>query len=304
MRQLFTALLGFLAASSDRRLQYEHRFHAGNYADVVKHSVLIELLIRMQQKKKPFCYVETHSGAGAYPLLSKESQKLAEHEQGVNLILTKDASIRNTDSSMHPSTEVLLELTKRHSEGEEPVYPGSPLVASSLCRSQDSLILCEKAQETFDSLRTRLGNDERVTLLNDNGYKALKRFENIKSQQRALVFIDPPYQMGSDTEQIVSLIKFLQSHWKSARIAVWHPVSAGNRERADRLYKQVLNAIDTTSNCLATELYDDSINHVGTGMLMVNPPFGIDQDLRDLLPPLANVLGGEASRPCIRIQQL
>jgi len=307
MRKGFAVLFGLLANSD--RLVYEHGYHAGNYADVVKHSVLVQCLHHMQKKKSPFVYVETHSGAGAYPLYSSESRKLAEHEQGINVLW--ENSFPDEETLIHPSTCKLLEIMNKYSDGEgdgnnepEPLYPGSPLLASSLCRSQDSLILCEKAPEQFRLLQNRVGNDKRATLLQDNGYKALKRFENLRSQQRALVFVDPPYQMGSDTEQIASLVKFLQTHWRSARIAVWHPVSENNREKADRLYQQVKTAIGTTSSeCLATELYDKSIKDVGTGMLLINPPYGIDQDIRELLPKLAKTLGNEETSE-IRVKRL
>ena len=307
MRKGYAALFGLLANNSDR-LVYEHGYHAGNYADVVKHSVLVQCLHHMQKKKSPFVYVETHSGAGAYPLDSSESRKLAEHEQGINILLENSP---DEETSLHPSTCKLLEIMNKYSDGEgdrnnepEPLYPGSPLLASSLCRSQDSLILCEKAPEQFRLLQNRIGSDKRATLLQDNGYKALKRFENLRSQQRALVFVDPPYQMGSDTEQIASLVKFLQTHWRSARIAVWHPVSSNNREKADRLYQQVKTAIGATSSeCLATELYDKSIKDVGTGMLLINPPYGIDQDIRELLPKLAKTLGNEETSE-IRVKRL
>lgn len=300
MRQVFSVVTSLLAASN--RLLYEHGYHAGNYADVVKHSVLVQLLIHMQRKASPLVYVETHSGAGGYPLHSEESQTLAEHEDGISCLL-RDQS----ENALHPATEQLLQImnqfSSRNKDADHPLYPGSPLIASSLCRSQDSLILCEKELQQFRLLESRLQQDNRASLLQENGYKALKRFENIRSQQRALVFIDPPYQMGSDSEQIASLVNFFQTHWKSARVAIWHPVSRNNREKADRLYSLVKNA-SGGSECLATELYDDSISHVGTGMLLVNPPYGIEKDLGELLSTLGDALGTEDSSPQIQLENL
>jgi 23S rRNA (adenine2030-N6)-methyltransferase len=296
MRQVVTVVISLLASSD--RLLYEHGYHAGNYADVVKHSVLVQLLTHMQRKKSPFVYVETHSGAGGYPLYSRESQTLAEHEDGISLLFQD--SFEAECISLHPATEQLLDIMNQFSSKddnlEQPLYPGSPLVASSLCRSQDSLILCEKEPKQFQLLQSHLGKDKRATLLQENGYRAMKRFENLRSEQRALVFIDPPYQMGSDSEQIASLVTFLRTHWRSARVAIWHPVSRTNRDKADRLYELVANAIGkSSSDCLATELYDDSKSHVGTGMLLVNPPYGIDDDLRDLLLTVSKALGNEGS---------
>ena len=312
------------------RLLYDHTYHAGNYADVVKHSVLIEVIRSMQRKASPMVYAETHSGAGAYPLRSKESLTLAEHKEGIGLIYNRNHNTgndaRSTEEGTASATDKLLELMNRFSEesgggggvddGGELIYPGSPLVASSLCRDHDSLILCEKEQEPFDRLSGVLGGDDRVVLLRDDGYKALKRFENLRSDKRALVFVDPPYQMGSDTERIASLVKFLRTHWRSARIAIWHPVSENNRSRADRLYETVAKALTTTTTktngggsgddrLLAVELSDSSVPGVGTGMLLVNPPYGIERTLRDdLLPPLGRALGGTASTTHLAVEYL
>lgn len=318
-RHLFGMVVRLLATSSSRnsnsnhpRLLYEHGYHAGNYADVVKHTALITLLKHMQKKKSPFIYVDTHSGAGGYVLASKESQQLAEHEQGISMFLKNSL---HEPSSIHPSTQTLLDIIEQASssntEEGETIYPGSPMVASALCRDQDALLLCEKEAEQFQFLQHRMmswrqDNVNSLLLLQENGYKALKRFENLQSNKRALIFIDPPYQMGSDSEQIASLVEFLGTHWRSARVAIWHPVSKNNRDRADRLYTLVQKAIDSSSELLATELYDDTIDHVGTGILLVNPPFGIDEELKDLYTSLGDALmaGGGSGNPQIMIQRL
>ncbi|KAL3942732.1 MAG: hypothetical protein SGBAC_003139 [Bacillariaceae sp.] len=338
-RHLFGVVVRLLATSSSSsssshhhlRLLYEHGYHAGNYADVVKHTALITLLHHMQQKKSPFVYVDTHSGAGGYALSSKESQQLAEHERGISVFLRNahEASHPSMHPSMHPSTQTLLDIIEQASSSTMPleegqtIYPGSPMIASSLCREQDSLLLCEKEAEQFQLLQHRMMSDgdrgvDSLLLLQENGYKALKRFENLQSNKRALVFIDPPYQMGSDSEQIASLVGFLGKHWRSARVAIWHPVSGRNRDRADRLYELVRNAVGDTSTTelLATEMYDDDVDDdddvdasrdaVGTGILLVNPPFGIDEELRKLYTSLGGALaaGGGSGNPKIMIQRL
>lgn len=316
MRKLFGVVVRLLAtSSSSNRLLYEHGYHAGNYADVVKHSVLVQLLDHMCKKKSPFVYVETHSGAGGYALTSTESLQLAEHEQGISMFLNRHG---NVGELHHPATQKLLDIMERvsSSEGfpkEEIIYPGSPMIALELCRDQDSLLFCEKEEEQFELLQSRLrnsqpvGHDDRIVLLQENGYKALKRFENLQANKRGLVFIDPPYQMGSDSEQIASLVGFLQRHWRSARVAIWHPVSRKNREKADRLYELVMNQVEDKSatELLATELYDDAMDDVvGTGMLLVNPPYGIDQEIESLYASLGRTLSGGSGNPQIMIQRL
>ncbi|CAJ1966123.1 unnamed protein product [Cylindrotheca closterium] len=333
-KHLFGVVVRLLATSpsNNNRLLYEHGYHAGNYADVVKHTALIGLLKHMSKKKSPFCYVETHSGAGGYALASKESQQMAEHEQGISTFLND----QTTDSDLlHPSMETLLRIMEQASSSNVDLmeggtfYPGSPMIASALCREQDSLLLCEKETEQFQLLQSRMlmdgednHNNDRVILLQENGYKALKRFENLQSNKRALIFIDPPYQMGSDSEQIASLVGFLGKHWRSARVAIWHPVSRTNRERADRLYELVQKAVlgdssssssSSSTELLATELYTDHDGNdedetnpsvVGTGMLLVNPPFGIDEELKALYSSLGDALTGGGGHPNIMIKRL
>jgi len=307
MKHFFGVVVRLLAtSSSSNRLLYEHGYHAGNYADVVKHTALVQLLSHMTKKKSPFVYAETHSGAGGYALSSTESQQLAEHEQGISMFRNQNTG------QLHSSVDTLLKIMEQVSSDKDVVegdsiYPGSPMIASALCRDQDSLLFCEKEAEQFELLQNRLNADnDQITLLQENGYIALKRFENLHSSKRALIFIDPPYQMGSDSEQIASLVGFLQRHWRSARVVIWHPVSKSNRKRADRLYQLVAKAVDKSSSAelLATELYDDTIDHVGTGMLLVNPPFGIDQELKSLYSLLGNGLTGGSGKPEIMVQRL
>ena len=180
MRRSFVAeaLTLFATTTPDsRRLLYDHAFHAGNYADVVKHTVLIQLLRRMQRKSSPMTYVETHAGAGAYPLRSPQSRTLAEHEQGIALLERGARSTTGEEGAarVEPSADQLLALMERLSEDSDEglVYPGSPVVASSLCREEDSLLFCEKEPGPFERLRRVLGDDKRVTLLNDNGYATM-----------------------------------------------------------------------------------------------------------------------------------
>ena len=139
-------------------------------------------------------------------------------------------------------------------------------------------------------------------------YAALKRYDNLRSQQRGLVFVDPPYQLGSDTEQIAALVRFLRTHWRAARVAVWHPVSQRRRDQADRLYQRVASAVEAAGgggggDLLAVEMYDAASPRVGTGMLLLEPPYGIDRDLREMLPALGRTLGDERNMR-IRVERL
>mmetsp|Transcript_20498 Transcript_20498/g.33981 ORF Transcript_20498/g.33981 Transcript_20498/m.33981 type:complete len:387 (+) Transcript_20498:71-1231(+) len=291
--------------SSQRRLEYVHGYHAGNYADVVKHSVLILLLEHMTKKKSPFCYVDTHAGAGSYPLDSRESSQLNEFQQGIGRLLLMQHD--NDDEPFDDPVRTLVQMTKsnNNSSSSAAVYPGSPMIAKTLCRSQDTLLLFEKARDQFDLLRNNMNDDNDASssssdIRNDNGYKGLADYaEYTTNLPRALVFCDPPYQYGSDTDQIVPLVHHLQYHWKSARVALWYPASADLQEKSNRLLallktkKAEADDGGDKNEMLAFEMYSRNAG-VGTGMVLVNPPYGIETELRRVLPQIAKLLvGGE-----------
>jgi 23S rRNA (adenine2030-N6)-methyltransferase len=354
------------------RLLYEHGYHAGNYADVVKHSVLIQLLHHMSKKSKPFSYVETHSGAGLYrlsPQQGESSSSLREYEQGIHQLFQKETPTSsssillddetNTNTNTNPlldlplPTQTLLELMKqlrgiREQSSEEggesySCYPGSPWIAKSLCRTQDSLLFCENQPEQLQMLKENLllethnkrreeedptadtaaadTSNNNIRFLCANGYKALKQRENMEPSQRALIFMDPPYQLGSDTEQICGLVSHLQKYWSSARVAIWHPVSARTTKQSTKLYELIKSSVDPGTEILAIEMYSPSSDEhtnttttnsgtddrymVGTGMVMVNPPYGIDKELQDMLPQLDRYLSpSSAAKSTISIKFL
>ena len=269
------------------RLDYVHGYHAGNYADVVKHSVLIMLLEHMKRKDSPFVYVDTHAGAGSYPLDSEEALQLGEFRRGVGRLL-------ETEDKLPDPLPKLVEMTRKK---DLSVYPGSPMIAKELCRSQDSMLLFEKAQDIFDLLSNNINND--ATIIMQDGYKGLADHAwNTKSLPRALVFIDPPYQDGSDTDQAARVVKHLSKHWQSARVALWYPASDALREKSDRLLSELKKA--TSAEILALEMYPSDA--IGTGIVLVNPSYGIEEDLRCCLPEIAKVLRDE--KPTLRLKWL
>ena len=289
------------------RLLYQHAYHAGNYADVIKHTVLIMALQHMKKKPSPFSYVETHSGAGAYPLSSEEALRLGEHERGIEALRRSRGGF-TSPQAIETLFNVMDQLSLKNKDcGGEVVYPGSPSLAASLCREGDSILLCEQAPDQCELLRRRIGCDPRARIVLGDGYKELKQRENYNSQQRSLVFIDPPYQFGSETERIASLTTHLRKHWRSARVAIWHPVSERNQDKTERLQAMVREAALEGDDILAVECKlpggdgEDPLD-VGSGLLMVNPPFGMDDDLRRVLPEIGAAISGRGGEPDVRVE--
>lgn len=250
-------------------------------------------------------YCDTHAGAGVYDLRSDEGSTLREHDTGIGQ-LRRAVSLQ--DGPQPAAIAALLALADENTQS----YPGSPCIAQALCRESDELLLCERAEDQFDRLMQALGRDDRVTALCTDGYKALRdrRQYPQAGKRRALVLIDPPYQFGSDTEQIVRLVGHLATHWRSARVAIWHPITR-DPKKVERLYAQV-RAAAPAFECLAIEMRTagrgtsdvDSMEQggveavgsgmLGSGMLLVQPPFGIDTQLKEeVLPTLGAALGQE-----------
>ena len=289
--------------STSSRLDYVHGYHAGNYADVVKHSILILLLESMKRKDSPFVYVDTHAGAGSYPLDSSEALQMKEFQGGIGRVLAAETPLPDPLSK-------LVDMTMKEGDNKSLIYPGSPWVARELSRSQDTMLLFERAPDQFDRLCDVLehnnDNDEnddaaihQTTLRMADGYEGLADYaRNTRHLPRALVFIDPPYQFGSDTNQIARLVKHLQHHWKSARVAIWYPASDALQPKTERLLSALKKAV--SGDVLGVELYPSDA--VGTGMILVNPPYGIEDDLQSCMSQLGNILRDD--QPTYRMMRL
>jgi len=340
------------SSTTTNRLDYEHGFHAGNFADVFKHVLLILVIQHMLKKAKPMAYVETHSGAGLYSLTrtildGKEGLAEAAFEQefqrGIGKLwqrssssnVDRNAIINNKNKdAIGTYLDIVESCQLENDSAQQLLYPGSPLFATSLLLGLfsnnetkliqgHSLLLYEKADLQYQRLQQHLGvflagnsnNETNATVSTDirceNGYSGLSQYAsssssslNATSTSRALVFIDPPYQYGSDTEQIVALCRDLSYHWRSARIIIWHPVRQDHADKLNRLYRLLRDAIPAEKDILSVEVYPPPLSplrptgttigkqkqDVGTGMIMIQPPFGIDHDCRNILSRLYNDL--------------
>src|SRR5581483_4846955 len=170
-------------------MHYQHRYHAGNFADVFKHALLCELLAALNRKEAPWFYLETHAGAGIYDLSRDEAARTAEFEGGIARLW----DLRDQDS---PIGNYLRLIGALNPDGELRHYPGSPLVAQKLARDSDRLALCEKVPEVAASLKQSLGRDARVAVHARDGYEAYALLP--LPQKRGLVLIDPPFERELD----------------------------------------------------------------------------------------------------------
>lgn len=265
-------------------LSYRHSFHAGNYADVLKHFTLQRILSYLVQKEKPIHYIDSHAGAGVYALHSKEAEKTGEYIQGIMRLVQLNDRPELFDEYLDLIGQFHRQgTTLRH-------YPGSPWIAANCLREQDRLFLYELHPSDHKLLLTQMKKDKRVQVQLGDGFKgALAHFPPIS--RRGLLLIDPPYEIKDDYKKVVKLIVEAHKRFATGCIALWYPVV--ERSWVNELEK----AIKATgiANSVLFEL-SQSNDHSGygmtaSGMIVINPPWTLKNELESVLPYLADVLG-------------
>ncbi len=270
-------------------MNYRHAFHAGNHADVLKHTVLVNLLEAMGRKDSPYFVLDTHAGRGHYLLASPESRKTSEAEDGVIKLFGQ--------ARLHESIERYLRAVQSHNPvGALVAYPGSPLLVAQHLREQDRLAACELQPEEAQALRELFHRDARVAVHTRDGYSAIKallppRIGDTKFG-RGLVLIDPPYEaQDAEYPQIIANVREGLTRWPSATWAIWYPIK---QRRTLLPFFRKAAALPAKSIWLA-ELQvrpDDSpLRLAGSGMLMINAPWQLEQEIAPALPILQKLLG-------------
>jgi 23S rRNA (adenine2030-N6)-methyltransferase len=267
-------------------MNYRHIFHAGNFADVFKHVVLSLLLKSLQRKDTPFCYLDTHAGAGRYDLNSEAAQKTGEYREGI---------WRLWDMNPLPElAEYLAAVRAVNADGTLRSYPGSPMIARFFLRPQDRMVLLELQADECTLLQARFAGDRQVVVQRLNGYVGLKAYLPPK-ERRGLVLIDPPYESDNEYEQVVAGLRVAHERWASGIYIVWYPIK--NRPPVARLHRAVIAT--GIRKILLLELCpypDDTVLRLnGCGMIVVNPPWMLEEALQALLPKLLELLWGHSA---------
>ena len=271
----------------DDAMNYRHAFHAGNFADVFKHAILLGLIDALKTKSSPFCYIDTHAGAGRYDLRDEEARKTGEFVDGVQRLLVAS----RLPDSLRPYFDLLRTANAADTDGHLNVYPGSPLIASLALRENDRLTLCEVQQAETNSLKKLFAGDKRVGVHQRDGYAALPGLVPPK-ERRGLILIDPPFEaQEAEFRTIESALANAYARWPTGIYAVWYPI---------KLRRQILPfhrwfAANGIKKTLAADLMidaDDSpLRLNGCGMVIVNAPWQFDRWLAQLLPDLIGLLG-------------
>ena len=278
-------------------MNYRHAFHAGNFADVVKHVFLVRILIYLTKKDPALRFIDTHAGAGRYDLGATAAQRSPEWRDGVARLL-----------KAKPQGEV-AELLKPYlaivgafdaAEGRPLSYPGSPAIAQALLRPQDRIALCEAHPEERAALVAALGHDARLSIVGTDGYMALNAYTPPK-ERRGLALIDPPYEATDEAARVEAALAKALKKWPRGVYMLWRPIKD---EREDRHFLNSMAALGAPG-LMRVELDVGPIapgpNSPSPlrriGLIFVNPPFGLIDEARVLMPYLTKLLtrGGEGT---------
>lgn len=268
-------------------LSYRHAFHAGNHADVLKHFVLVELLRYYNRKEKPWWYIDTHAGAGCYALAGDMADKLAEHAEGVGRLWQRD----DLPAPLQPYVDALRQFNP---QGSLCFYPGSPALAMTQLRGQDRMRLFELHPADCAALEQTFARDgDRVKIRKADGFSALRALLP-PATRRAVVLIDPPYEVKDDYRRVVDVVRDALQRFPGGTYAIWYPMLA--RPEARQLPDR-LAALDVESwldvRLAVRESARGGPGMFGSGLYVINPPWTLPQLLEASLPWLADALAAD-----------
>jgi len=271
-------------------MNYQHAFHAGNFADVHKHIVLTRVLDYLRQKPAAFRVVDTHAGAGRYDLFGPQAARSGEWRDGIaRLFAMPRSGAAGTDAAQALIAPYLDIVAALNPGGPLRLYPGSPLIVKALLRRQDRLIACELEPSAAASLEAVLRGDTRAKALAMDGWMAL--FANIPpKERRGLVVIDPPYEESMDFARLSQTVAQAHRKWANGVYLLWYPIKtrAAPDALARRLRRLAVPKILRCELTITPPRADGAL--AGSGLIIVNPPFPLQRELQVVLPVLTRLL--------------
>jgi 23S rRNA (adenine2030-N6)-methyltransferase len=275
------------AASAPQAVNYRHAYHAGNFADVVKHIALVAVLRHLKKKDKPFRVIDSHAGRGLYDLRSNEAGRTGEAGQGIARLL------HLVPETLPASLAAYLDCVRAEGEG---VYPGSPRIAARLLRETDRLIAIEKHPEEEAALSRSLARFANTKAICADGYERLHALLP-PPERRGLVSIDPPYEAVDEFARARDLLVQAYRRFATGIYLLWFPVKS--KADADALCGEVVTQgiaralrIDVA---VGAEPGDGRLS--AAGLLVVNPPFGFEEEMRAAARVIAPLLGRDTASP-------
>jgi 23S rRNA (adenine2030-N6)-methyltransferase len=270
-------------APAQKIVNYRHAYHAGNFADVVKHIALVAILRHLKNKDKPFCIIDSHAGRGLYDLKSDEAARTGESDHGAMRLAQLDAS------ALSPSLAAYLECVRMESEG---FYPGSPRIAARLLRAQDRLIAIEKQPDEEAALARALAPFAKAKALCADGFERLIALVP-PPERRGLVLIDPPYETPDEFARIGDLLVRAHHRFATGIYLLWFPIKS--KADADALCGEVLtHGVERVLRIDVDVGRETDGRLSAAGLLIVNPPFGFEEEMRAVAQAIAPRLARDA----------
>ena len=262
-------------------LSYRHLFHAGSFADVFKHVLLTRLMVALNEKDKPYFYLDTHAGTGLYDLSHPWAQKGREFESGIKKLWDR----KDIPAAMKPFMDI---VRQENPDGHLRYYPGSPRIVRSMIRPIDRIALSELNKTDYAELQTLFAGDRRVNAQLLDGYQALKANLPPK-ERRGLVLIDSSFDRAREFARLAAALQDAHERWATGTYAIWYPMmGAGVIRGFERTIEQT--GIRKVLQFELSILPEDASTMPGSGMIIVNPPWKFDTEMRTLLRWMWSVL--------------
>jgi 23S rRNA (adenine2030-N6)-methyltransferase len=264
-------------------MNYGHSYHAGNFADVLKHYILVLLIKSLLRKENGFCFIDTHAGPGFYDLFAESAQKNKEYQLGIGKLFTK-----NPHPNIKQYLAAVTRINSRLSQSQFSslrYYPGSPMIVRHFLRPQDRMILSELLPSDYQRLKVNFARDTHVSTHLLDGYRGLKGFLPPK-ERRGLVLIDPPYERPNELQFIAGILPLALERFATGIFAVWYPIK--DRPPIERFYRELKENIQKPMLAIELSIYSENspLHLNGSGMLIINPPWQLEQEAKESLPGL------------------
>ena len=270
-------------------MNYRHAFHAGGFVDVIKHIILVRLIEYLKLKPAAFRVIDTHAGIGRYSLTGDEARRSPDWMDGIDKLLKAELAT-NPKALIQPYLDV---VASENQNGTLARYPGSPLVARKLFRPQDRLSALELHPADYRKLRDLLEGDVQARVTELDGWLALNAYVPPK-EKRGIVLVDPPFEEAGEWDRLVDGLAKAHRKWATGLYALWYPLKEPREVngfvtalKATGIIK-MLRAELLVERAVAGKLY-------GSGMIVVNPPYVLEDELKTILPALVKALGKEGA---------
>jgi 23S rRNA (adenine2030-N6)-methyltransferase len=268
-------------------LSYRHLFHAGNHADILKHSILAQIALKLQKKDKPYTYLDTHAGAGLYSLDSDWAAKTGEAAKGIIGLLNRG----DIPEFFMPYIAI---CRSRYLDGH--IYPGSPEIVRALSRERDRLILTELHPAEILNLRENMSGDSRVRVVHGDGYSSAGSLCP-PDPRRGFLLMDPSFETTDDYERVADTLIALHRRWPVGILAIWYPL-VGRRANELSAMKSAFarsgipGIVSIELTVVEPDVSPDSggFGLYGSGMIVIQPPWGLAEEAQAALPWLAEAL--------------